>query len=381
MQSMLSQPMILLLVLGSVAGQGPAASPIAAPMAAPGDGEEEEIPTIRIQFDVLNLDYAAVAEHDDARDGIRKAVKETINMIAEEVAAGPSGAPGPASAPAPGAPALIELYNSTGLRHSKKHGMYATGPAPGPSPIAAPMGSPAMPDMVDTFCALEEGPDDCTEINVWTVDPLDRTDRYGSPGPAPSPIGLIQRGKPGMATPGLGTALKKEMKQVCDNPNILANALLSVKEIHWKHAPQVGNCKVTVEPIQSFHLDCSPHVKQIIDRFTVAYTRAQVPHALEEACHLFESKISFSGNRRITKWDKKICKTATEKLMNMWQPETKVIGAKFRNQRVFKKIAPPGSAPPEVVGGKGKDNVNYDEWCMSICEWKFGKGAAPCKVH
>jgi len=380
MQLLFSQPLVLcaIVIFHSAVGQ-PAAAPMAAPMSAPGT-PDDPIPSVKIHFDVVNLEYGAVAEHDDARDGIREAVKKAINHIAEEAIAGPAGAPGPAAL-APAGPAFIEFSNSSGL-HSKRH--YLKVQSPGAAPSPAPMISPAMPmpDNVDTFVALEEGPGDCTEINVWTIDPKDRAnaaeDAAPSPAGAASPAAFIDRGShsllggPGFATEGMGKTLEKKMEQICDDKTFLANALLGAEGVHWKHAPEIKNCKVTVEPIVSFHLDCAPHVKQIINRFSVAYTRAQVPHALEEACHLFESKISFSGNRRITKWDKRICKTATEKLMNHWQPEVKLHGAQFRNKRVFKG--------PSVVNSGGGDE-NYDQWCTDICEWKFGKGAPQCRQH
>jgi hypothetical protein len=367
---------------------------------------EVSIPAVQLHFDILNLEYDAVAEQADAtddandaadadadadhhgdatddeakqtnqtalvqrkgmktisaRDGIRNAVKKVIDTIAEEAAmCGPGGCggPGPGPGPAPG-PVFLELFTNkhnqtrkpfkahhSALSHSTRHALNV----PSPAPIAAPMAAPAAPDVMDTFVALEEGPKDCVEVNTWIVDEADRKGIASSgPAPSPMPAAFIDRGSNGQwKARGMGKLMVHEMEAVCKNPSILANALLAADGIKWKHAPAIGNCKVTTEAIERFNLDCAPHVKQIISRFSVAYTRAQVPHAIEQACHLFESKISFSGNRRITKWDRKMCKHATEKLMNEWE------------------------------GGKNK-SPDYDGWCHKICEWKLGKGAPQCRI-
>merc|ERR1740138_817562 len=95
------------------------------------------------------------------------------------------------------------------------------------------------------FLQGAQSPSAVTEVNAWTIDPVDRV-LASAPGPAPATLGLIDRGsnslfgRPGMATPGLGMILKKEMKQVCKNPSILANALLGAEGVVWKHAPAIG---------------------------------------------------------------------------------------------------------------------------------------------
>jgi len=333
MQVMLSQPLVLCAILffGSAAGRvghagpaaGPAAGPMAAPAGAPG-GPAAAIPAVTCEFTIENLEYEAVAEHEEARDGIRDAVKTMIDGAIEAAVAAPAGAPGPSGAPPAGpAPAFIQLgatpkfigkkAHQSALSHDTWHSV--NGPAASPS--ASPAAPPA-PNNVDTFVALSEGAKDTVQADAWTVAPADKMD-----------------------------VVESEMEKVC-KPAQLANALLGAEGIKWAHAPVVTGCKVKTEDIERFQMDCAPHVKKIISRFTMAYTRAQVPHALEQACHLFESKISFSGNRRITKWDKRVCKKATEKLMKQWQ------------------------------GGKGKED--YDGWCQDICELKLGKGAPQCHV-
>jgi len=339
----MNQPLVLCAILffGSAAGRVGHTITVAAPAPAPAGGPGPAaapgapVETVECEFTIKNLDYDAVAEHDEARDGIRESVKTAVDGAVEAAIAGP-GAPGAApGAPPPAgpaaAPAFIELHRvnqtvnvtkpffaknvpQSALSHSAQQTVYR---GPAASPAGAPASAPA-PDNAETFVALSEGPKDNVDAQVWVVTDKANHDKVDG-----------------------------AMKKVC-NPASLANALLGAEGIHWKHAPIVTNCKVKMGMIEPFSLDCAPHVAKIISRFSVAYTRAQVPHALEEACHLFESKMSFSGNHRITKWDKRVCKKATEKLMNTWQ------------------------------GGKG--DKQYDDWCHDICEWKLGKGAPQCHL-
>lgn len=329
----MSHPLVLCTILfsdsafGRVGHTGPAPAPAASPAAAPGPGAAE-VATVACQFTIANLDYEAVAEHPEARDGIRTAVKDMIDGAMEEVVAGPAAAPGAAPPAGPAPAGMLEIHAvpkfyakaKKAAQSALSHGSYhfvKKGSAPAAGPAAGPAAAPG-PNNVETFAALEEGPKDSVDAKAWSITPADKLD-----------------------------AAEAQMEKVCTPANI-ANALLGADGIEWKHAPLITGCKVMQEMVKPFQLDCAPHVKTIIKRFSVAYTRAQVPHAFEEACHLFESKVSFSGNHRITKWDKRVCKTATEKLMNQWQ------------------------------GGKGKQD--YDGWCHDICELKLGVGAPQCHL-
>jgi len=346
MQVMIIQSLVLCTIM-FFGGAQPAPSPASSPAAAPGSADSVE--TVRCEFNIDNLDYEDVAEHADARDGIRHAVKDMIDGAMEEAVApaAPAGAPGPA-------PAFLQLhafpkvFAKQGV-HSALHvnnaqrsmmnasKMHASGPAPGPasSPAAAP-----APNNVQTFVALSEGPDDSVQGDAWVVTSAENL-----------PVA------------------KKEMEKVC-TPTGVANALLGADGIHWKHAPVITGCSVKERTVVKFQLDCAPHVKTIVDRFTVAYTRAQVPHALEQACHLFDSKISFSGNRRITKWDRKACKMATEKLMSTWGQTLDSKGSK--DSHGF-ELRPPSR-------NQTKKEPDYEAWCHDICELKLGKGAPQCHI-
>lgn len=361
----MNRPLVLCAVLffGSAAGgllrnikvAGPAASPMASPAEAPAawmaavPGPAPAIETVQCEFVIENLDYEQVGDNDAARDGIRQSIIDLINPAVEGAISGvPAAAPAAAAtAPAPGAPAAFfevqakpkvfskKAHHST-ISHSTDHEKTAAG-AHGGAPAASPSAAPG-PNNVGTFVALEEGPKDSVEANVWAVCPHDKL-----------------------------PTVEAAMEKVC-NPTSISNALLGAEGVVWKHAPIIGGVHIGVATVERFMLDCAPHIKKILSRFSVAYTRAQVPHAIEQACHLFESKVSFSGNNRITKWDKRECKKATEKLMNEWQPKITLHGAKFRN----------GDWGANSTGGKGE--MNYDGWCKGICEHKMGKGAPHCKI-
>lgn len=194
---------------------------------------------------------------------------------------------------------------------------------PAPSPVAAPVGAPGpspgpMPDVLDTYVALSEGPEDSVEVNAWVHYP-----------------------------PAMEAEVKEEVKRVC-RPTAIANALLGAEGVEWAQVPVITGHKVGEAHIEPWGQDCGPHVQKIISQFSVAYTRRMVPMALNSACHLFQSKLSFSGNRRITKWDRKACQEATGNLMEHW---------KF---------------------GKGNLKEQFDHWCHDICELKLGKGAPHC---
>jgi hypothetical protein len=286
---------------------------------------------VTCDFTIENLDYEEVAEHPEARDGIRDAVKGLIDPAIEKAVAAPAAAGAapaaaakPSGAPSPG---FVQIHAKpkifskkapqSALSHSAQHTLNSTQNFIAGAPAASPAAAPG-PDNVQVFVALEEGEDDAVDANAWAVAPAGHLD-----------------------------AVEQQMEDVCQ-PHHIANALLGADGIVWKHAPKITGCKVGRHTIEKFMVDCAPHVKQIISRFSVAYTRAQVPHALEEACHLFESKLSFSGNHRITKFDKRACKQATENLMKQWQ------------------------------GGKGKQD--YAGWCHEVCELKLGKGAPHCHI-
>lgn len=291
----------------------------AAPAAAPGPAgpADQTKSTVHCQFTIRNLDYDEVMEHEEADEGVRSSIKKMIDAAAElAIASGPG--PGPAPAPSPGpagnppaAPALLQLGATRAGR----------GPAPGPAPVASPMAAPGpgpAPDLVDTFVVLSEGRHDAVQVDAYVHPP---------PEFLPKVEGAVQT--------------------VCKD-HILANALVHAEGISWAEPPVIMKVSVGNEEIARWGLDCGPHVKEIIDRFLMAYTRAQVPHALDAACHLFESKISFSGNNRITKWDRKACKVATDRLMKKWKY------------------------------GKGKVVDSESDWCHDICESKMGTGHPMC---
>jgi len=281
---------------------GPAASSAASPASAPsakGEGTE----TATCNFEISNLDYQDMHEHPDAADGVRHAVMGYVDQEIEGVfaPAAPAAAAPAAAPPASPAAALIAKRNASG-------------------PAAAPAGSPAAPapNNVETFVTLTEGQGDSVLVSSWVVPPA-----------------------------GGMNATETKLKEAC-HPKNLANALLGAKGVSWAHAPLIKHARAGAEDVHAYTVDCGPHAEKIIKQFSVAYTRRMVPDAVDAACHLFESKIAFSGNNRINKWDRLRCHQATEKLMAQWK------------------------------GGKG--DKDYSGWCHDVCELKMGKGAPMCHL-
>jgi len=294
-------PLIIGDALGFVA-RGPSAAPAASP-AGPAGVSSESVQAVKCSFHIDNLEYGELMKHDEAQEGVRNAIISLVDNVTEAALA---GAPGAAPAPPPAGPAAAFVQSR--LRHFK----LANAPAP------APAAAPSAPDNIQVFATVSEGAKDSVTVEAWAVAP--------------------EANLP---------AVEASMKDCCTDKR-LAEALLGAEGVHWKHLPLISGALLGSESVERFDINCGPHVDKIVDRFTMAYTRAQVRDGIDAACHLFESKISFSGNRRITKWDRMACHKATVKLMKQWQ------------------------------GGKGKQD--YDQWCHDICELKLGVGAPHCHI-
>jgi len=109
----------------------------------------------------------------------------------------------------------------------------------------------------------------------------------------------------------------------------------------------IGEIDESVGFVEPYNLlACATHVEKIVDGFSKAYTRHQVPHALYHACENYEQKASFSHDSVIDRKDKEKCKKATKKFMKMWQ--------------------------------YGKGRVDYGRFCLQMCELKHGQDAIRC---
>jgi len=287
--------------LGYVA-RGPSPAPAAAP--GPAGVSSEPVQAVTCMFHIDNLEFGDLMKNDEAQEGVRNAIIYLVDNVTEAALAGAA----PGAAPPPAGPAPAAAFVQSRLRQFK----LANAPAP------APAVAPSPPDNVQVFATVSEGAKDSVTVEAWAV-------------------------APEASLP----AVEASMKDCCKDAKI-AEALLGADGVQWKHLPVISGALLGSEAVEKFNIDCGPHADKIVDRFTMAYTRAQVPDAIDAACHLFESKMSFSGNRRITKWDRMACHKATEKLMKQWQ------------------------------GGKGKQD--YDQWCHDICELKLGVGAPHCHL-
>lgn len=296
-----------LLIVGNALGfvaRGPSPAPAASP-AGPAGVSSEPVQAVKCTFHIENLDYGDLMKNEEAQEGVRNAVISFVDHATEAALAAPAAAPGAAP---PAGPAAAGAFVQSRLRH------FQLANAPAPAPAAAP----TAPNNVQVFATVSEGAKDSVEVEAWAVAP-----------------------------PASLSAVEASMQDCCTDKG-MAQALLGAEGVQWKHLPVISGALIGSEAVERFDIDCGPHVDKIVDRFTLAYTRRQVPDAIDAACHLFESKLSFSGNRRITKWDRMACHKATVKLMKQWQ------------------------------GGKGKQD--YDQWCHDICELKLGVGAPHCHI-
>lgn len=93
---------------------------------------------------------------------------------------------------------------------------------------------------------------------------------------------------------------------------------------------------------------CAKKISKLVKGFEESYTRAQVPSAIYHACTNFRQKASFSHDLIINGHDKEKCHKATKKLELLWN--------------------------------YGKHEVNYQDFCVNLCEVKYGDGALRCFV-
>merc|ERR1719313_266988 len=295
-------PLSIVAAVGSFT-RGHSAAPAASPAAGP--VSSEPVQAVKCSFHIDNLGFGDLMRNDEAQEGVRNAVIYLIDNVTEAAVAAPAAAPGAAPPAGPAAGAALVPRRLGHMRLAN-------------APAAAPAAAPATPDNVQVFATVSEGAKDSVQVDAWAVAPPERLE-----------------------------AVEAEMKNCCTD-KMMAKVLLGAEGVHWQHVPVISGALIGEEAIERFNIDCGPHVDKIVYRFTVAYTRRQVPDAIDQACHLFQSKMSFSGNRRITKWDRVACHKATVKLMKQWQ------------------------------GGKGKQD--YDQWCHDICELKLGVGAPHCHI-
>merc|ERR1740139_1444670 len=116
---------------------------------------------------------------------------------------------------------------------------------------------------------------------------------------------------------------------------------------------------------------------RMVRRFEVAYTRRMVPWAIFNECTNFATAFSFSHDVRPTPVDVQRCKDATYRFEHHW------------NYGVAKEVTGP-AAPPGLTllqdaatqeEGKKLAPVDMSEFCIDVCEHKFGRFAPQCKAH
>jgi hypothetical protein len=119
---------------------------------------------------------------------------------------------------------------------------------------------------------------------------------------------------------------------------------------------------------------CKKHMKQVVERFEVAYTRRMVPLAIFNECTNFMAAASFSHDDVPTEIDVKKCRAATTRFATQWN-----MG---RGPRAL--VAPPPGLSLTAKGMKrvppNKEIVDMTGFCVDVCEHKFGFGSPWCHV-
>mmetsp|Transcript_32664 Transcript_32664/g.104053 ORF Transcript_32664/g.104053 Transcript_32664/m.104053 type:complete len:387 (+) Transcript_32664:299-1459(+) len=122
------------------------------------------------------------------------------------------------------------------------------------------------------------------------------------------------------------------------------------KAVHMERDLVVGTVFQSSGKVTPYNTtSCSAHLKMIIHRFSTAYTRDKVPEALYHSCDNFGQKESFSHDTLINHIDRQKCREATKRFVRMWE--------------------------------YGQGEVNYERYCLDLCELKHGADAIRCDAY
>jgi len=150
--------------------------------------------------------------------------------------------------------------------------------------------------------------------------------------------------------PGTGKDRLNEIAQVIKTKILDGSLQQALREsihdaIHI--TPVIGDVDESYQKIKAVNISaCAANMETLINRFSVAYTRHQVPHALMHACENYAQREAFSHDAIVDKHDRAKCRKATKMFMNSWKY------------------------------GKGK--VDYSHFCIDLCELKNGRDAIRC---
>jgi len=116
--------------------------------------------------------------------------------------------------------------------------------------------------------------------------------------------------------------------------------------------PRIKKVNIATEVIEQWNINkCESHIKDIVDDFTLHYTRAQVPMALYNECTNFMTRMSFSHDYVLDPMDTRRCKRATRKFEKKWNY------------------------------GKNAEEKDFEGMCFQACEAKYGRNAPTCNIH
>lgn len=245
------------------------------------------------------------------------------------------------------------------------------GPAPGPAPMSLPPPPPVAPASISP-----SGPAPASFLmtkRAAAPGPATATAPAPSPmtiGPPPRPdVNIFVTFQPGrkvgngksiivevafLDTPGNGVddvAAGKPFVEWAEKSGLLNHELGAALKTVTGIKPKLKKFAMTTEIVEQWDINkCEAHIKDLVDDFTLHYTRAQVPMALYNECTNFMTKMSFSHDYVLDPRDTARCRRVTRKLEHKWDY------------------------------GKNTEEKDFEGMCVHACEGKYGRNAPQCNI-
>jgi len=238
-------------------------------------------------------------------------------------------------------------------------------------PTMAP--SPAPPANTSDLTIPEEGEEKVTEVqavnageNESNIPIVNVHFEPGRPQGKALSISLLEAGaQSGLGSfstvakvhiidrPGTGSAIMgtyEEIVRSAIEDGTLETMLESSVSTVTKDNTVVGTIYESTGSIKPYNAQrCAKHLETLIERFSAAYTRARVPEALYHSCSNMNQKESFSDDAIVDHLDKQRCQEATKRFVMKWE--------------------------------YGQGHVDYDRYCLELCELKHGDDAISCDAY
>ena len=125
--------------------------------------------------------------------------------------------------------------------------------------------------------------------------------------------------------------------------------------------PDIVNFAVSFKAIAPWSSEkCQSHMTKIVQTFTATYTPRMVPAALFWECTHFVVQLSFSQDSLASESDRNFCQKLTTNFSTEWNAHI-------------------ASSRPHLSARAKTQALDMSGFCTSVCEVKYGTGAALCK--